>query len=131
MSELERIAAALERLAPAPLAAPDFSSADAFVWQTAPDALVAVNNVSRVSLNLLVGINRSRDTLLANTRQFAKGYPANNALLWGARGMGKSSLVKAVHAQLLDEGESLKIVELQREDLPSVGRLLARLRDGP
>lgn len=131
MSELERIAAALERLAPAPLAAPDFSSADAFVWQTAPDALVAVNNVSRVSLNLLVGINRSRDTLLANTRQFAKGYPANNALLWGARGMGKSSLVKAVHAQLLDEGESLKIVELQREDLPSVGRLLALLRDVP
>ena len=128
MSELERIAAALERLAPAPLAAPDFSSAQAFVWQTAPDALVPVANVSRVSLDLLVGINRARDTLLANTRQFAKGFPANNALLWGARGMGKSSLVKAVHAQLIEEGAALKIVELQREDLPSVGRLLALLR---
>lgn len=128
MSELERIAAALERLAPAPLAAPDFAAAEAFVWQTAPDALLPVANVSRVPLDLLVGINRSRDTLLTNTRQFAKGFPANNALLWGARGMGKSSLVKAVHAQLIEEGAALKIVELQREDLPSVGRLLALLR---
>lgn len=129
MSELERIAAALERLAPAPLAAPDFAAAEAFVWQTAPDALLPVASVSRVPLDLLVGINRSRDTLLANTRQFAKGFPANNALLWGARGMGKSSLVKAVHAQLIEEGAALKIVELQREDLPSVGRLLALLRE--
>lgn len=131
MSELERIAAALERLAPAPLAAPDFSSADAFVWQTEPDALVPVPKVSRVAIDLLVGINRARDTLLVNTRQFAKGLPANNALLWGSRGMGKSSLVKAVHAQMLDEGHALKIVELQREDLPSVGRLLALLRGAP
>lgn len=129
MSEpLDRIAAALERLAPAPLAAPDFSQADAFVWQTEPDALVPVPQVSRVSLELLVGIERARDTLLSNTRQFAKGFSANNALLWGARGMGKSSLVKAVHAQLLSEGLALKIVELQREDLPSVARLLALLR---
>ena len=131
MSELERIAQALERLAPAPLAAPDFSSANAFVWQTGPDALVPVANVNRVYIDLLVGINRARDTLLANTRQFANGFPANNALLWGARGMGKSSLVKAVHAQLLDEGHALKIVELQREDLPSVARLLALLRGVP
>ncbi|MGH1578340.1 ATP-binding protein [Planktotalea sp.] len=128
MSELERIAEALERLAPAPLAAPDFSASEAFVWQTAPDALVPVGKVSRVDIKLLIGIDRARDTLLANTRQFAKGFPANNALLWGSRGMGKSSLVKAVHAQLLDEGSTLKIVELQREDLPSVGRLLALLR---
>ncbi|MGB7317254.1 MAG: ATP-binding protein [Planktotalea sp.] len=131
MSELERIAGALERLAPAPLAAPDFGSATAFVWQTGPDALLPVAKVNRVSLDLLVGINRARDTLLANTRQFAKGFPANNALLWGARGMGKSSLVKAVHAQLIDEGLDLKIVELQREDLPSVGRLLSLLRGAP
>jgi predicted AAA+ superfamily ATPase len=126
---LERIAAALERLAPAPLAAPDFAAADAFVWQTGPDALVPVAKVNHVALDLLVGINRARDTLLLNTRQFANGFPANNALLWGSRGMGKSSLVKAIHAELLREGASLKIVELQREDLPSVGRLLALLRE--
>lgn len=130
-TELERIAAALERLAPAPLAAPDFSSADAFIWQTEPDVLLPVAKVNRVALDLLVGIRRSRDTLLENTRQFANGFPANNALLWGARGMGKSSLVKAVHAQILAEGQSLKIVELQREDLPSVARLLSLLRDVP
>ena len=124
----ERIAAALERMAPAPLAAPDFDSADAFLWQTAPERLTPVTKVSRVDFDLLVGINRSRDTLLANTRQFAKGFPANNALLWGARGMGKSSLVKAVHASVLAEGHSLKLVELQREDLPSVARLLNVLR---
>ncbi|MEP5152564.1 ATP-binding protein [Planktotalea sp.] len=129
--ELTRIAEALERLAPVPLAAPDLSSADAFVWQTEPDALVPVPEVNRVALDLLVGINRSRDTLLANTRQFAKGFPANNALLWGARGMGKSSLVKAVHGQLISEGLDLKIVELQREDLPSVARLLKLLRGAP
>jgi predicted AAA+ superfamily ATPase len=126
---LERIAAALERLAPAPLTAPDFAAADAFVWQTGPDALVPVAKVNHVALDLLVGINRARDTLLLNTRQFANGFPANNALLWGSRGMGKSSLVKAIHAELLREGASLKIVELQREDLPSVGRLLALLRE--
>ncbi len=128
---LERIAAALERMAPAPLAAPDFDSADAFLWQTAPERLTPVKKVSRVDFDLLVGINRSRDTLLANTRQFAKGFPANNALLWGARGMGKSSLVKAVHAKLLEEGLSLKVVELAREDLPTVARLMDLLREAP
>jgi uncharacterized protein len=76
-------------------------------------------------------VNRSRDTLLDNTRHFARGLPANNALLWGARGMGKSSLVKAVHAQVRSEGPDLKIVELSREDLPSVQRLLAHLRAVP
>lgn len=125
---LERIAAALERLAPAPLEVAQFGDADAFVWQTDPDALIPVPRVNRVDLDLLVGIDRARDTLLANTRQFARGYAANNALLWGARGMGKSSLVKAVHGQLLSEDMPLKMVELQREDLPSVGRLLALLR---
>jgi predicted AAA+ superfamily ATPase len=124
---LERIAAALERLAPAPMPAPDFA-AEAFVWHTAPDRLEPVARVARVDLSLLVGVNRSRDTLLENTRHFAKGLPANNALLWGARGMGKSSLVKAVHAQVRAEGHDLKIVELSREDLPSVQRLLAHLR---
>ncbi|WP_375228061.1 ATP-binding protein [Roseobacter sp. S98] len=128
---VERIAAALERLAPAPVAAPDFSAAPAFVWHVSPDRLEPVPAVSRVDLDLLVGIDRSRDTLLANTEQFARGLPANNALLWGARGMGKSSLVKAIHGKIHASHEVLRIVELQREDLPSVGRLLNLLRDAP
>ena len=125
---LRRIAAAMDRMAPGPVQAPDFSSADAFVWHVSPDRLVPVNEVNRIGIELLVGIDRARDTLLANTQQFAKGFPANNALLWGARGMGKSSLVKAVHAAVRDDGHQLKIVEIQREDLPSVGRLLGHLR---
>lgn len=125
---MARIAAALERLAPPPVAAPDFQSARAFVWQTGPDRLEPVVNVSRVPLDLLLGLDRSRETLLANTRQFAAGLAANNALLWGARGMGKSSLVKAIHGALEVEFPQLKIVELHREDLPSVGRLLNVLR---
>ncbi len=125
---LERIAAALERMSPAPQPAPDFAGAEAFVWHVDPDRLSPVPQVNRVDLPLLVGIDRARDTLLENTLQFARGLPANNALLWGARGMGKSSLVKAVHAEVLRQGLALKIVELQREDLPSVGRLLGLLR---
>ncbi|WP_298911125.1 ATP-binding protein [uncultured Aliiroseovarius sp.] len=125
---MKRIAEALERMSPAPFEAPDFDSADAFVWHVSPDRLEPVQKVSRVALELLVGVNRSRDTLLENTLQFADGLPANNALLWGARGMGKSSLVKAVHAEVLSRGKPLKIVELQREDLPSVARLLNLLR---
>jgi predicted AAA+ superfamily ATPase len=124
----ERIAAALERMAPAPLPAPDFAAATAFVWHIDPDRLEPVPHVARVDLDLLVGIDRSRDTLLDNTRRFAAGYAANNALLWGARGMGKSSLVKAVHADVQAEYQDLTLIELQREDLPSVGRLLNHLR---
>ena len=125
---MDRIAAALERMSPAPLAAPDFDAATAFVWHTDPDRLIPVPQVARIDLPLLVGVDRARDTLLANTRQFAAGLPANNALLWGARGMGKSSLVKAIHADVQASHEALRIVELQREDLPSVGRLLSLLR---
>ncbi|WP_375280551.1 ATP-binding protein [Pseudooctadecabacter sp.] len=127
---LARIAAALERLAPPPATAPDFS-ASAYVWHADPDRLDPVDTVNRVDLSLLVGINRSRDTLHANTLQFAKGLPANNALLWGARGMGKSSLVKAIHGAVHASHEGLKIVEVQREDLPSIGRCLALLRGRP
>lgn len=127
---LHRIADALERLAPAPMAAPSYS-AEAFAWHTDPDRLQPVARVSRVDIGLLVGVNRSRDTLMENTRFFARGLPANNALLWGARGMGKSSLVKAVHAAVRAEGHDLKIVELAREDLPSVQRLLGHLRTAP
>ncbi|WP_146345144.1 ATP-binding protein [Falsiphaeobacter marinintestinus] len=128
---LARIASALERMAPAPMAAPDFNSATAFVWHVEPDRLVPVPEVNRVGLDLLVGIDRSRDTLLDNTRRFASGFAANNALLWGSRGMGKSSLVKAIHAEVEADHPNLKLVELQREDLPSVGRLLNHLRAAP
>lgn len=128
---LNRIAAALERLSPAPLATPNFTTAPAFVWHVEPDRLEPVPEVSRIPMELLVGVNRSRDTLLENTRRFAEGFSANNALLWGARGMGKSSLVKAIHGKLNPDFPNLKIVELQREDLPSVGRLLAHLRAAP
>ena len=122
MTELERIAAALERMSP------DFTAASAFVWQPDPDRLSPVENVNRVAVDLLVGIDRSRDTLMANTMQFAAGLPANNALLWGARGMGKSSLVKAIHGAAQATHKALKIVEVQREDLPTIGRCLQMLR---
>ena len=125
---LHRIAEALERMSPAPAAAPDFGSAAAFVWHPDPDRLAPVAQVNRVSVDLLVGVDRSRDTLIANTVQFAKGLPANNALLWGARGMGKSSLVKAVHGAVHANNPALKVVEVQREDLPSIGRCLNLLR---
>mgnify|MGYP001364618092 FL=1 len=128
---LNRIALALERMSPAPLRKPDFDQVDAFLWHTSPDQLEPIVTVSRVDIRLLVGIDRSRDTLLENTIRFAKGMPANNALLWGARGMGKSSLVKAVHADIVRQGLPLKVIELQREDLPSVTRLLALLRKAP
>ena len=128
---LIRIAEALERLAPAPVPAPDFSQAEAFLWHASPDRLEAVKKVSRVDLSLLVGVNRARDTLLENTRQFARGFGANNALLWGARGMGKSSLVKSIHAKINEEGLALKLVEISREDLGSIARLLGFLRAAP
>ena len=125
-----RIAEALERLAPPPAPVPDLGAAQAFVWHVAPDRLQPVEKVNRVSLDLLKGIGRARDTLVANTLQFARGHGANNALLWGARGMGKSSLVKSVHAHVLEREpqSALKLVEIQREDLPSIGRLMAHLR---
>ncbi|KPQ08095.1 MAG: putative ATPase (AAA+ superfamily) [Rhodobacteraceae bacterium HLUCCA12] len=128
---LTRIAEALERLSPAPAPTPDFTVADAFIWHTAPDRLEPVAQVNRVALPLLLGVDRARDILLENTMQFARGHGANNALLWGARGMGKSSLVKAVHAAVRAQGLPCTLVEIQREDLPSVGRLLNHLRRAP
>ncbi len=125
---LRRIAEALERMSPPPPEVPDFAAAEAFVWHTAPDRLGPVARVNRVPIGLLVGVDRARDTLLENTRQFARGHPANNVLLWGARGMGKSSLVKAAHAATLAEAPTLKLVEIQREDIPAIGRLLDLLR---
>ena len=128
---LTRIATALERLAPPLPARPDFEAADAFVWSSA-GALVPIAKVNRVDIALLRGIDRIRDQLLDNTRRFARGLPANNALLWGARGMGKSSLVKAAHAAVNAEGAAgerrLKLVEIHREDVDTLPALLGHLR---
>lgn len=133
VSLLTRIAAALDRLAPPARPQPDFDAADAFVWQTDPLRLEPVPRVNRVELDLLQGIDRVRDQLMDNTRRFALGLPANNALLWGARGMGKSSLVKASHASVnraLPEGQSarLKLVEIHREDIETLPALMALVR---
>ncbi|MTH79510.1 ATP-binding protein [Paracoccus aestuariivivens] len=124
---LKRIADALDRMSPPPAPEPSFSEATAYIWHPDPDRLEPVAEVSRVDLVQLIGINRSRDTLLANTLQFGQGHAANNALLWGSRGMGKSSLVKAVHAEAVRQGLPVVLVEIAREDLASVGRLLAIL----
>lgn len=126
---LERIADALERAAPPPVRATNLDEADAFVWQADAGRLVPVARVNRVDIELLQGIARQRDILLDNTRRFAIGLPANNALLWGARGMGKSSLVKSVHAAVCKSHPgSLALVEIHREDIPTLPILLGVLR---
>jgi predicted AAA+ superfamily ATPase len=134
---LLRIARALERIAPVRPPAPDFDAADAFVWHPVEGALSPVAKVNRVDIALLRGIDRVRDILRDNTERFARGFAANNALLWGARGMGKSSLVKAMHAEVnrrlagSPRFRPLKLVEIQREDIESLPRLMALLRDAP
>ena len=136
-----RIAEALERLAPAPPAAPDFAAADAFIWHPDQRKLAPVPRVNRVDMALLKGIDRMRDILLENTERFARGLPANNALLWGARGMGKSSLVKAAHAAVnaalaskdATTGSTMRLilVEIHREDIESLPDLMSLLRGAP
>lgn len=125
---LERIADALERLSPPPIRKVDFSAADAYIWQADSQGFEPVPEVSRVPLKLLKGIDRTAGILLDNTRRFAAGYPANNALLWGARGMGKSSLVKAAHADALAITGGVKLVEIHREDIASLPKCLALLK---
>ena len=128
-SLLQRIADALDRLAPQPPPSSQLDAADAFVWHAERDWLEPVASVSRVELDLLQGVDRVRDILLENTRRFARGFPANNVLLWGARGMGKSSLVKAAHAAIGRElPHALVLVEIHREDITSLPRLLSLLR---
>ena len=129
IKHLGRIADALDRLAPPPPASSALEAADAFVWHAQPEGLEAVAKVNRLDVRLLKGIDRQRDTLLDNTQRFADGLPANNALLWGARGTGKSSLVKAVHASVnLRRPGALALVEIHREDIPTLPRLLTLLR---
>jgi uncharacterized protein len=127
---LTRIADALERLAPPPPAALDLSVADAFVWHPVPGVLVPVWRVSRVEIGLLKGIERQKSILVENTLRFARGLPANNAMLWGARGNGKSSLVKATHAVAnAEKPGSLVLIEIHREDIRSLPALLNLLRE--
>lgn len=136
-STLARIAAALERLAPPPAARPDLTAADAFVWHPAapqggPAQLVPVKKVAAVGIGLLQGVDRQKQLLTENTRRFARGLPANNAMLWGARGMGKSSLVKAAHAAANAESPgALALIEIQREDIRTLPELLNVLRESP
>jgi predicted AAA+ superfamily ATPase len=129
---LERIADALERLVPPVTMSPDLGVADAFIWHPAGQRLTPVARVNRVDMSLLKGIDRMRDILVENTERFARGLPANNALLWGARGMGKSSLVKAVHAEinaaLGKHAGLLKLIEIHREDIESLPDLMGLLR---
>jgi uncharacterized protein len=134
-ASLRRIAEALERLAPEPRPYTNFASADAFVWHAEGAYLSPVASVNRVEMTLLRGIDRVRDQLNDNTERFARGLPANNALLWGARGMGKSSLVKAAHAAIVEKLKGqrdikpLKLVEIHREDIESLPALMALMRD--
>ncbi len=133
---LERIAAALERLAPPPPPKPDFGQADGYVWQPEPGFFQPVVHINRVPLALLKGIDHAIGQLLDNTMRFAMGLPANNALLWGARGMGKSSSVKAIHGHVAREAvkagkPGLKLVEIHREDISTLPRCLQHMRTAP
>ncbi|EDP66300.1 Predicted ATPase [alpha proteobacterium BAL199] len=130
LAVLTRIADALERLAPPPTAASDVHAADGFIWDAAHGRLEPIAKINRIPIKLLQGIELQRRTLFENTERFALGLPANNALLWGARGMGKSSLVKAVHAEInVKHPGSLALIEIHREDLETLPKLLHILRD--
>ena len=133
---LQRIADALDRLAGPQPSAPEFDRASGFVWHAETENFQPVAHINRLPLNLLKGIDAQKETLLTNTTRFARGYPANNALLWGARGMGKSSLVKSVHGAVASdiapvEGErgALKIIEIHREEIATLPQSLQILRD--
>lgn len=134
--KLDQLISLVSRAVPPVPASPDFNAADAFVWHPTGDPLQPVGHVNRVEMTLLHGIDRARDTLLDNTERFARGLPANNALLWGARGMGKSSLVKAAHAtvnaRLAADGlASVKLIEIHREDIEGLPALMGLIRPSP
>jgi predicted AAA+ superfamily ATPase len=128
---LDRLVKLVERAVPPAAAVPDFDAADAFVWHPATRGLQPVAKVNRVDLDLLKGIDRVRDLLHDNTARFQRGLPANNVLLWGARGMGKSSLIKAVHAALNAGSPPLKLIEIHREDIETLPELMTLVRAAP
>jgi predicted AAA+ superfamily ATPase len=133
---LSRIAAALERLAPPPPVPLDLSTAEGYVWQPAQSRLMPVPHIARVAIDLIQGVDQQKQMVLENTARFARGFPANNAMLWGARGMGKSSLVKATHAAVAAESRvdgvsPLKLIEIHRDDLKTLPDLLNLLRGRP
>ncbi|WP_048647855.1 ATP-binding protein [Nitratireductor soli] len=133
--KLDRLIAAVERLGPATPLPARFDAADCFVWHAESRALVPIEKVNRVEIGLIHGVDRVRDILADNTERFARGLPANNVLLWGARGMGKSSLVKAVHAAVNGSAKAgqapLKLVEIHREDIETLPQLMALLKAAP
>ena len=132
LTELKRIADALERQAGPVAAIPDWTAADCFVWNPAQVSLIPVPRVNRVDLSLIRGVDHVKDILFENTTRFADGLPANNVLLWGARGMGKSSLVKAIHAAInRDGGRPLMLVEVHREDIATLPDLMDILKKAP
>lgn len=132
-AKLDQLIALIARAVPPAPMAPDFAGADAFIWQPVPGNLVPVPKVNRVEIELLCAITRVRDLLVDNTRRFARGLPANNVLLWGARGMGKSSLVKAAHGAINAGGETapLKLIEIHREDIETLPGLMSLIKPAP
>lgn len=130
--KLDRLIEAVTRLSPAPAPQTDFAAADCFVWQADPGHLEPVSKVNRVEIDLIRGVDRVRDILVENTERFANGFAANNVLLWGARGMGKSSLVKAAHAEVnRKDKQQLKLIEIHREDIDTLPKLMTLLKAAP
>ena len=125
----ERIASALERAHPPSLGEQNLDAAHAYVWEPALDGFTPIHKISTIPLELLVAVDQQKQTLLANSLQFALGYSANNALLWGTRGMGKSSLIKAVHSEVIRQGHTVKLIEIHREDIKTLPRCLQLVRD--
>jgi len=127
-NNLKRIADALDRLIPSPINLQNLNSSNLFVWKTNPDQLIDLENSSLLTLEMLIGINHNKKVLYNNTLQFAKGFSANNVLLWGARGTGKSSLVKLIHNKISLDYNSLKLIQVKKEDISSLDRLLSILK---
>ena len=125
---LKRIADALDRLIPSPINLQNLNSSNLFIWKTNPDQLIDLENSSLLTLEMLIGINHNKKVLYNNTLQFAKGFSANNVLLWGARGTGKSSLVKLIHNKISSDYNSLKLIQVKKEDISSLDRLLSILK---
>ena len=125
---LKRIADALDRFIPPPINLKNLNGSNLFVWKTNPDQLIHLENSNLLTLEMLIGINYNKEILYNNTLQFAKGFSANNVLLWGARGAGKSSLVKLIHNKISSDYSSLKLIQVKKEDISSLDRLLSLLK---